>query len=523
MNLYTRHHQLLLNMLLVLVAGSMPYAWSDEIPENAWQVEIVEPAADSMHSIRVPFEVKAIAKNMFYFPDYLVIIWNTKNQHGNWREIPSFSPNAQYSTGGHYTTNLAPNWGELISGEKFWRIKAISKKDGRPKAETPWRYFAFYDPDSVPDLYISTFEPTPVFVGSEKRWHFTWTIRNKGSAIASPSKLRIICQSVSGEPCVSGIAGIYNIPQLWPKPNDASGATRVWNQPAVMVPANAKYRLKAELDIGDNLDITLSNNKMFTEFVADASQQISPDVAEQALSKQGTTQALVEQKPTVFGSRTSALTAAPKPLSGPAPSGLAPQPGTSPALTRQPLTSAPTMKPLSGPAPTLMKPPAMAKAPAAAALKPQLRHPVDTASQLPPVTDEQPGMKRQVVLARPVITYPQPNTKFTAPASFSVRAKLVSGKEVRYGLRPPGLRDVAPGSKSRFSNLKAGNYCVYVTYHPGGPESQCVPFSVRLPIKRAPMQATPKPVTPSTPTLAPKPVSPAPIKKMKPVPLMPGS
>jgi hypothetical protein len=220
MNLYTRHHQLLLNMLLVLVAGSMPYAWSDEIPENAWQVEIVEPAADSMHPLSGTFTIKAVAKEAFYFPDYLRLIWSAKNQNGNWFEVSIHLPDANYQTGGYYTSIINLNQGmqgiggtHFLSGHKYWRIKAISRKDGRSRAETPWRYYTFYEPDSVPDLYISTFEPTPVFVGSEKRWHFTWTIRNKGSAIATASKLRITCQSVTGEPCVSGIARTYDIHQ----------------------------------------------------------------------------------------------------------------------------------------------------------------------------------------------------------------------------------------------------------------------------------------------------------------------
>ena len=182
------------------------------------------------------------------------------------------------------------------------------------------------------------------------------------------------------------------------------------------------------------------------------------------------------------------------------------------------------MKPLSGPTPTLQPPP-LARAPAVAAAVPMTRQRVDTASQKAPVTAEQPGMKRQVGLARPEITYPTPNATFTAPAKVTAKASLVSGKKHIYGLRQQGqTRDIARNGNGQFANLNAGNYCVYVAYDPAGPASDCIPFTVRIAMKRPPaMQTAPKPITQPAPSIAPKPVSPAPMKKIKPVPVTPGS
>jgi hypothetical protein len=204
-------------------------------------------------------------------------------------------------------------------------------------------------PVTVPDLQITSFAAMPIMVNSQKRWNFVWTIRNKGADIALPSKLHISCQTQDGGECVvSGISGIYDIPQLWPTPNDPSdpsGAHNVWNDPAVAVPPGARYYLKATIDTGSNPDIA-TNNTMIREFVADASQFIPPEdirrTARQHTQKSG------ELAP-VFGAKTRQLATAPQapPQMNPQ---LAPQPSKTPALTNQPLTAAPSLKPLSGPA-----------------------------------------------------------------------------------------------------------------------------------------------------------------------------
>ena len=102
------------------------------------------------------------------------------------------------------------------------------------------------------------------------------------------------------------------------------------------------------------------------------------------------------------------------------------------------------------------------------------------------------------MLAKPVISYPKANTLFTAPVDFTVTAKVTAGKAVTYGVRAAARNQVvAKNHTGRFRKLAAGEYCVYVRYDPNGPSSQCVPFTVRLAVKREPVQVpAPKTITP---------------------------
>lgn len=551
-NLY---HYFFFICLLTIGISSMAFsdgpgqALSRDLQSNAWKIEITEPSSNSMVPANQPIETTVKLENTLYYPETISVHLQYEKPKGKWNNYWLFELN--HTTNGLYKGQIILNVfnpGSPLPPSiwKHWRIVASASLDGNAYNYSGWRYFSIYHPDTVPDLYISSFESIPVLEGGLKRWHFTWTIRNKGGGIATASKLRISCHSVTDEPCVSGITGIYNIPQLWPKPNDPSGAVRVWNQPAVVVPYNAKYRFRAALDIGDNMDPNVSNNTMLTEFDAKAtSTAITPKELTTRLAKP---QANSDHELPVFGSKTAALGTVPKPISGPAPGGLSPdtkgisinnkpapikakpgigrlaqQPIVAPAKTGQALKKAPVMKPLSGPAPTLQPPPMTKAPPTAKPVVPMTRQRIDTASQKAPIITEQPGIKRQVMLAQPLITYPKKNTIFTTPASFNVNAKLVSGKKLKYALRKPGqFDDYLKNNTGHFSNINPGKYCIYVAYEPGGPASECVPFSVRLAMKKAPvMRTAPKPVTQPAPTIAPKPVSPAPIKKTKPMPVTP--
>jgi hypothetical protein len=327
-----------------------------------------------------------------------------------------------------------------------------------------------------------------VVVGSQKRWHFVWTIRNKGNAIAPPSKLHVTCQTEDGNNCLSGISGTYSIPQLWPKPNDVSGAHKVWNDPPVALPPGAKIRLKATIDTGSNPEIA-TNNTAIREFVADATPFISPQELRRAaaLESQASEAAGTIDDPIVNtlsdgtqtlllddGTQTLMLDDGTRTLplqDGPGETPTLPEPETPPvfgAKTRARAT-VPTLPPMPA-TPTMKAPAAMSK---------PFRAKVDT-------TPVAPTVKKQVVLARPVISYPKANTTFTAPVDFTVKARVAAGKAPTYGVRAAARNQVvAKNHTGRFSKLAAGQYCVYVRYDPNGPESACVPFSVRLAVERS--------------------------------------
>jgi hypothetical protein len=144
------------------------------------------------------------------------------------------------------------------------------------------------------------------------------------------------------------------------------------------------------------------------------------------------------------------------------------------------------------------QPPAVTGIPASVLPGIRTKHPDGSAEQKRPISGDEPGVGKQAALARPLITLPAANARFTTPVSFTARARLAPGKQVTYGIRPQGRdRAVAKSRSGRFSNLAlaSGGYCVYVTYEPSGPASQCVPFTVRLAVPRAPL-AAPQPVSP---------------------------
>ncbi|MGB5440536.1 MAG: hypothetical protein WBN57_12390 [Gammaproteobacteria bacterium] len=111
-----------------------------------------------------------------------------------------------------------------------------------------------------------------------------------------------------------------------------------------------------------------------------------------------------------------------------------------------------------------------------------------------------PEIEVKTVVAKPVIIYPTPNAiiykrgdpvkspggRTTRTVDLAVKANVIPGRRVNYHIampgRPSGIAPF-PNRDGRFENLRVGEYCVYVRYEPDGPESKCVPFSVRLAVE----------------------------------------
>ena len=83
-------------------------------------------------------------------------------------------------------------------------------------------------------------------------------------------------------------------------------------------------------------------------------------------------------------------------------------------------------------------------------------------------------------VAAPLITFPKSGQRFTAPGSFTVKARYDTKRKVIYSLKQlPGKRIVKKSTGGAFSNIAAGNYCVIAAYTGrGGATSACIEFMV---------------------------------------------
>lgn len=131
-------------------------------------------------------------------------------------------------------------------------------------------------------------------------------------------------------------------------------------------------------------------------------------------------------------------------------------------------------------------------------MKPKVQGKDRQSKQTPGAIDRR--TKTASIPAVPVITFPRRNQTFRAPATFMVKAKYDKRYQLSYGIKKPGQRQsVKKSTNGRFTNIQAGNYCVYVAYKlKGGASSECVPFKVvatKIPTKKT-LPTKPTPVRP---------------------------
>jgi hypothetical protein len=123
-----------------------------------------------------------------------------------------------------------------------------------------WRYFKINDPSDLPDLVVDGMEVLQVPAGQqtvdgqsypETMTYVVFTIRNKGTRISPPTRVEIFCHSyIATEVCPQFPK--TDIPQLWPKPNELSGAVKIWNSPAAFIRDDSLMGFKITVD-PDNL------------------------------------------------------------------------------------------------------------------------------------------------------------------------------------------------------------------------------------------------------------------------------
>lgn len=119
-----------------------------------------------------------------------------------------------------------------------------------------WRYFTVKDPSDLPDLVVDGMEVLQVPAGQqtvdgqsypETMTYVVFTIRNKGKRIAPPTRVDIYCHSyMANDPCPQFPQ--TDIPQLWPKPNDLSGAYKIWNSPAAFIREDSLLGFRVTVD-----------------------------------------------------------------------------------------------------------------------------------------------------------------------------------------------------------------------------------------------------------------------------------
>ncbi|MCU0579315.1 MAG: hypothetical protein MUF69_07190 [Desulfobacterota bacterium] len=119
-----------------------------------------------------------------------------------------------------------------------------------------WRYFKINDPSDLPDLVVDGMEVLQVPAGQqtvdgqsypETMTYVVFTIRNKGKKIAPPTRVEVFCHSyMANDPCPQFPQ--TNIPQLWPKPNDLSGAYKIWNSPAAFIREDSLLGFRVTVD-----------------------------------------------------------------------------------------------------------------------------------------------------------------------------------------------------------------------------------------------------------------------------------
>jgi hypothetical protein len=137
-----------------------------------------------------------------------------------------------------------------------------------------------------PDLVVSDLEVEAVLPGqnaidgsvsNQLRWHFVWTVRNQGNEIAPATQLKATCEQPPFGQCVGGISATYNIPQLWPNPNEISGAHKVWNNTPLVVPPGLNYMLRAEADWGNKVaEQNEQNNKYSKMYQTQSEPSVDP-------------------------------------------------------------------------------------------------------------------------------------------------------------------------------------------------------------------------------------------------------
>ncbi len=165
-----------------------------------------------------------------------------------------------------------------------------------------------------PDLQVTDFELDILPAGqkdmegntySEMRYYFVWTVRNMGDKIATVSKFKVTSQVLSGSATGAGhLAYTADIKQLWPNPNQISGAQKIWNTEPFAAPESpVTFRFRATADhLGDVKEKNEANNVLVKDVTVPQLMFSTPPpgVLKKELTFQQETQGLDSLKPVII-------------------------------------------------------------------------------------------------------------------------------------------------------------------------------------------------------------------------------
>jgi len=263
--------ELILGFILALMLGGNSVNADENLPTDAWKVEIVSPKEGFQYPVATflndvkSFHFYAKSKESFHFPEYIVVRWGRPTSQGFWGATKILTES------GYFEDDL----GMFEDGP--WNIWADSYSSSHKKlAETEKILIHLVDPSHAPDLMVSSFEVVTLMPGEkalngtlsdQKRYYFVWKVKNIGDKIARATKLKIECQALGGEDCPSSLNRSYDIKQLWPRPDNVSGAMKVWNEDPFNPFSRAKFRFKATIDPDNRfVEQKETNNTLMTAF-----------------------------------------------------------------------------------------------------------------------------------------------------------------------------------------------------------------------------------------------------------------
>lgn len=272
--------KLMLGIGLTLMLFGNSVSAGENLPEDAWKVEILSPKEGFQYTISTlenglkAFHFYAKSKELFFFPDYIVVRFKRLNEQS------FFSAKKILPESGYFNADIGGfdfmKAGPVQVWAESWKV--TNTANDKKVAQTEKVLIYLVDSANAADLALSTFEVVTLMPGEKalngtisdkKRYHFVWTVKNVGDKIARASQLRIECQAFGDEDCPSSLNRSYDIKQLWPKPENISGAMKIWNVEPFLPTTQAKFRFKATIDPDNRLvEQDETNNQRVNEFAA---------------------------------------------------------------------------------------------------------------------------------------------------------------------------------------------------------------------------------------------------------------
>jgi len=233
-------------------------------PAGAWQVEILSPSHGSMVKHGEVLYLKARPMDDFFHPD--TIYWQYATPEGFCYDSAGFQNPRPTGCDGFDIQNAYYNQGFYETYSSYFpsrtspgiqiQVRAVCYAAGQLKSISEPVTVHVVEEIHGPDLAVSDFEIEVLMPGekdlhgntyAKKQYYFVWTVKNMGDQIAVTSKINVGCWVIGGSAGCN--AYTKDVKQLWPQPDQVSGAQKFWNDPPFPEPEGpVTLRLRAEVD-----------------------------------------------------------------------------------------------------------------------------------------------------------------------------------------------------------------------------------------------------------------------------------